>query len=156
VDYTSKGPNNELVLLSTVTRFTMDVRVANIGEPAYTSNITVKYPSFLEYTDVVFDQSDGQTHVSCAEYESDVDGTINADGKTHLGCGIGDPIPANTEVRFTLKFSIGADYTPSQLGNINMDVRAATYSSETDMNDNSKVINIPVRTRVQTEFTGYV
>lgn len=119
--------------------FSLFVSVFNAGESAYNSLALFTFPSYVQYVQV--------KHTGVSECSSDT-----SSNEELVRCSLGNQIPQNTNVTFTLVFTSVAS---SQEKEVYINASVTTKSEDKNIGNNQAAVNIPIRMKADISFNGY-
>ncbi|XP_063965024.1 integrin alpha-V-like [Lytechinus pictus] len=120
----------------------IDVTIANNGEDAYLSTLTVEVPPELQYTGFTRVQTDNI--LTCS----------NNVQSSEISCDIGNPFSAGVTVILQLQFS--SENLPGNGDNIDFTFRVSSVESEQMTSDNEFNISVPLEIKAELSFHGNV
>jgi hypothetical protein len=122
----------------------LQVTVINRGEDAFEAVVRVFIPSDVDYINVI--NINAQNPVDCVQPDTSIDGDIV--------CDIGNPLPANHTVIFTVRTSASkaSGIQPSLQFTVSANSSNEENSSTTV--NNVAIVNIPVKAVVSITLTG--
>ncbi|XP_067127479.1 integrin alpha-PS2-like isoform X1 [Centruroides vittatus] len=142
----SVSANMDVYMIGSRKRIDLDVTIVNTGEDAFETTMYLLMPLDINYINI--DKNKNANYVSCTDAQTDLTETND------ILCDIGNPLPANNTVHFTVLLKPSRIITSLSDFVFLFIVNSTNEELEETIMDNREELKIPLQVKVEVTLNG--